>query len=115
MLPPPWARLEEIGSGLRIRCVGVQIATRLPLFKQPNSRHVHQTYQEEPMAFHITIGKGTERCDICKTNNPDRNMLFLSTTGHHPDQRNYIWMHLDCFERRLANAKKKLDSEPLAS
>ena len=60
------------------------------------------------MAFKIRIDILDEYCDICRQRNTDkRPMLLLSTTGKSYDQRNFIWVHLDEFERKLAWAKKK--------
>lgn len=59
------------------------------------------------MAFHMDIAeKFGEMCDICKKIDDSRPMLRLSTTGRRYDQRNFIWIHLDEFEKKLAKAKK---------
>lgn len=64
------------------------------------------------MAFHITIDKAGEHCDICTVLDKERLMLRLSQISRRPyPLRNFIWMHLDCFERKFAKAKKVLAKE----
>lgn len=63
------------------------------------------------MAFHITIDKAGEHCDICNVLDKERPMLRLSVTSR--QDRHFVWMHLDCFERRFAKVKKVFAKETL--
>ena len=59
------------------------------------------------MAFKMYLGLFGERCDICKKIDTSRPTLRVATTGRNRDERNYIWVHLDEFERRLQKLKAK--------
>jgi hypothetical protein len=61
------------------------------------------------MAFTIDIWQGQhELCDICRSSDP-RTLLHLhQVTGRGRNRdSNIIFVHLDCFERKLAHAKKR--------
>lgn len=60
------------------------------------------------MAFKIELTTSlNEWCDICKKIDTTKPMLMISTTGKGYDQRNFIWVHLDEFEKKLAKLKEK--------
>lgn len=60
------------------------------------------------MTFSMELGPLGERCDICKKIDESRPMLMLKTKGRTHDERNYIWVHLDEFERRLKLLKARM-------
>lgn len=59
------------------------------------------------MAFKLTLSPLNESCDICKKVDTTRPMLWIATTGRTRDERNFVWVHLDEFERRLAKVKEQ--------
>lgn len=75
--------------------------------------------KEIAMPLKVTVDKRTEWCDVCEVRNgadesEPRSFIVLCQKSKGED-RQFVFVHVDCLERKIARAKKQAEKQSVTA